>query len=203
MNEILDHINSVSMFGRSAAALFLVLGSTSQLPACIPLRSGRARRTAVAQFWCDRRSLRAKQRRLPGLHGRADPCTMGACARGHCRLASSCRVLGAKRSAAALGALIGARLSDTAISHVALHAAERPIPDCPRHRSMSPRRSSSSSPSRRDWRATRPQQSAASSWELWLLSLCCRCCGCCGWWCRPGGEPAGYAGSRFRHGRRE
>lgn len=82
-------------------------------------------------------------------------------------------------TACALGLLIGARLSDTLVSHVLPHAiGYRPIPDRPRRRFMLLKRSSCFGRSTRIW----PR--LASLQDLDLPSGRCPSCWCCrdyGW----------------------
>jgi hypothetical protein len=130
MNEFLDHLDSVSVFGRSAAALFLVLIVNFAITA---LHSYQELLGRGGPLW----------RNFGAIVGVYVPNGLGfvlftaglVLALWALALAGIAGWLpfvgfvGPSVSAAALGALIGARLSDTAISHVALHAAGyRPNP---------------------------------------------------------------------------
>jgi hypothetical protein len=130
MNEILDHLNSVSLFGRSAAALLLVLGLNFAITALHSYQEWTGR---GGPLW----------RNFGAIVGLYVPNSAGflvftagltlalwaLALAGIAGWLPFVGVVGPSVSAAALGALIGARLSDTAISHVALHAAGyRPNP---------------------------------------------------------------------------
>jgi hypothetical protein len=130
MNDVLDHLNSVSMLGRSAEVLFLVLGLDFAITA---LHSYQELLGRGGPLW----------RNFGAVVGVYVPNILGfvlftaglvlvlwaLALAGIAGWLPLVGLVGPSASAAALGALIGARLSDTAISHVALHAAGyRPNP---------------------------------------------------------------------------